>query len=220
MTVSDKDLSGVPSTCPDIRKDASSAYKTRLFYNSWVQPSAVEAALARHFCVNEKVKNCVKSHVFWAGGKYGGDQSIVKGTQKVIGNGQGEKLSNNTHDKDRDVAGLSHGVECVLMHHSTHGTAFCNNVVPDIEHVGQQDVNRKVPDRDYLSLNPGITITGRMGLSPSCSANGQDGLNQAPLQESDSGSNLNTLDEDKDRADSDGLSHCERSQLKLLYDIN
>ena len=147
MTVFDKEVSGVPSTCLDIQKDAFSAYKTRLFYNSRVQPSALEAALARRFCVNEKVKNCVKSRVFWAGGKYGGDQSIVKGIQKVIdlysradhtlgtnGNGQGKKLSNN----DRDVAGLSHGVKCVLTHHSTDETALSNNVVPDIEHVGQK----------------------------------------------------------------------------------
>ena len=32
--------------------------------------------------------------------------------------------------------------------------------------------------------------------------------------------NLNTLDEDKYRVESDGLSHCERSQLKLIYDKN
>ena len=32
--------------------------------------------------------------------------------------------------------------------------------------------------------------------------------------------NLNTLDEDKHRADTSGLSHCERSQLKLIYDKN
>ena len=81
-------------------------------------------------------------------------------------------------------------------------------------------MNRKVPDSDYLGLNPGPTITVPMGLSPSCSTNGQDGLNQAPLQESNRGSNLNTFDEDKHRANSDGPSHCERSQLKLIYDKN
>ena len=93
--------------------------------------------MARRFCVNEKVKNCVKSQVFWAWGKYGGDQSIIKGTQKVIDNGQGEKLSNNTLDENRDVAGFSHGVKCIPLRHSTDETALPNIVVPDIEHVRQ-----------------------------------------------------------------------------------
>ena len=69
-------------------------------------------------------------------------------------------MSNNTSSEDRDVAGLSHGIECVLMRHSTDETALSNNVVPGIEHSGQQDVNRKVPDSDYLGLNPGPTIIG------------------------------------------------------------
>ena len=129
-------------------------------------------------------------------------------------NNQGVKLSNNACIKNRDVADVSHGVERVPMCHSTDKTALSNNVIASNEHSGQQNVNQCVSDSDYLGLNPGPLIIGHMGLSHSIKKNGHECLNQ----QNQRGVNLNTLTENQGRGNPECSNHCERSNVKLIYD--
>ena len=146
--MNDRKASLVPSTCPDIPKNAPFDHKTRFFYNSQVQPAAVEAALARRSCVSKKVNKCVWGKEYWARGKPGGDRSVLVSKQNEnevgshvtdklgTGSGQGE-MSNNASRKDRDATCSSLGVEFVLMRHSTRETPLDNIVGPGIMYSGQ-----------------------------------------------------------------------------------
>ena len=79
-------------------------------------------------------------------------------------------------------------------------------------------MNQCVSDSDYLGLNLGAPIIGHMGLSHSLNKNGHECLNQPSLQENQRGVNLNTLNENQGRENPECSNHCERSNVKLIYD--
>ena len=225
VAVSDKKVSVIPSTCPDTPKNVPPIYKTRFFYNSRVHPSAVEAALARRLCVNKKASKGVWGGEYWAGARPGGDNSPLvndKDENRVGSNvteklgtysGQGEVFNNSTCETVVDAIGSSLGVERVLMRHNNSETTLKNDGPSNsVQVVGDQ-----TSDSDCLGLYSGPIDIGHMGLNPPCNS-GQDGLNQVPLVELTMGSNLNWSDKGVARVDTIDPGHCERSQLKLIYD--
>ena len=225
--LSDKKVSVIPSTCPDTPKNVPPIYKTRFFYNSRVHPSAVEAALARRLCVNKKASKGVWGGEYWAGARPGGDNSPLvndKDENRVGSNvteklgtysGQGEVFNNSTCETVVDAIGSSLGVERVLMRHNNSETTLKNDGPSNsVQVVGDQ-----TSDSDCLGLYSGPIDIGHMGLNPPCNS-GQDGLNQVPLVELTMGLNLNWSDKGVARVDTIDPGHCERSQLKLIYDKN
>ena len=66
-TVFDGKAAVPASACPGTPIKAFTSHKSRYFYNSRVQPSAVEAVLARQVFAGEKFDNYVRGWVFWVG---------------------------------------------------------------------------------------------------------------------------------------------------------
>ena len=191
-------MSVVPSTCPDIPKNAPLAYKTRFFYNSQVQPSAVEAALARRLCVSQKADRCVWGVEYWARASPGGESSplVSAKDEKQVGShvieklgtfsGQGELSNISTCGNNKDAIGSSLGVERILRCHSNSETTR--------ESYAQKNMSDKGQDSDCLGLYSGPKDVGHLGLNPPCDS-GQSGLNQVPLVDLNMGLNPNLHDE-------------------------
>ena len=155
-------------------------------------------------CILDK---CVK----WGSNCY----SHVSDTLAGSVNHQGEKLSDNVCNEN--VTDVSHGVDCVPIHHISDETALSNSVIASNEQSGQQDIGQCVSDSDYPGLNPGPSICGHKGLSHSFHTNGHDCLNQVS-HENRKTLNTNTLNENQGRVNTDCSDHCERSYVKPIYD--
>ena len=84
MTVFDRRAAVPASACPRVPDNAFAAYKSRYVYNSRVQPSAVEAALARCVCVGKKIDNCVRGRFLGLGASLVVAAAFLKNVLKGI----------------------------------------------------------------------------------------------------------------------------------------
>ena len=174
VAVSDRKVSVVSSTCPGTPKNVPPIYKTRFFYNSQVQPAAVEAAMARRLCVNQKASKGVWGGEYWARARPGGDSSppendkdetrVGSNVTEKLGtySGQCELVNNSTCETDMDAIGSSLGVERVLMRHSNSETTLENDGPSN----SKQIVSDQIFDSDCLGLHAGPIDIGHMGLNP------------------------------------------------------
>ena len=230
MTVVGGKMAVPASAGPGVSNVPVIVHKPRYFYNSGVQPSVVEAALARRVCVDKKLNRHVMGRVVWAGSRAGSDSntptkcvrrdfvsnSHVSNTLARKGSNQSEKLCNNGCGYSKDVADVSHGVEGVFMRQINDETALSSNVVATNEQGSDQDMSQCGSDSDHPGLNLGPSICGHVGLNL-VSQNGQQGLNQV-VQEKQEGLNENIPKNNHKKVNTESSDHCERSKVKLIYD--